>query len=156
MEGNDAVTSPSMDGKVLVHDDGRCKNGLYHTPLTPEGLCPACGFYPDMQSTAFVLLDPVCTDCGHPESQHETYEYRQGKSRHCLQKIGHPKCKCGGFTTALPQVSVLVADLEKLMEYVQWHGGVHDCSCPEDDTCDCFGKPINAAVNRLCNAAIEK
>jgi hypothetical protein len=32
---------------ALVHDDS-C--GEF---LTPEGLCPKCKFYPDMQSTAF-------------------------------------------------------------------------------------------------------
>lgn len=38
-----------------------------------------------------------------------------------------------------------------LREYVAWNGGVHDPGCPDDDTCDCEGKPINAAVNKLCS-----
>lgn len=145
-----------MDGKILVHDDGRCANGNYHTPLTPEGLCPACGIHPDMQSTAFVVSDPTCTNCGHPMSQHETYEYRGDKSRACLQKIGQPKCKCPGFSIAAKTVTVFLSDLKLLMEYVAWHGGVHDCSCPEDDTCECFGKPMNDAVNRLCRVGDQE
>lgn len=39
--------------KILVHDDGPCKNGKLQTPLV-NGFCPACGFHPDMQSRAVV------------------------------------------------------------------------------------------------------
>jgi hypothetical protein len=37
--------------KVMVHDDS-C--GEY---LTKSGKCPKCNFYPDMQSTAFTMID---------------------------------------------------------------------------------------------------
>jgi hypothetical protein len=37
-----------------------------------------------------------------------------------------------------------------LREYVEWNGGVHARNCPEDDTCDCHGRKINDAVNKLC------
>ena len=34
-----------------------------------------------------------------------------------------------------------------LEQYARWTGGVHDQGCPEDDTCDCSGKPANDAIN---------
>ena len=42
--------------------------------------------------------------------------------------------------------------LEALKAFVEWHGGAHEEDCPCDDTCNCAGAPINAAVN----AAIRK
>lgn len=42
--------------------------------------------------------------------------------------------------------------LEALKQYIDWYGAAHEQGCPEDDTCDCKGKPINEAVN----AAIAK
>ena len=37
--------------------------------------------------------------------------------------------------------------LTALKEFIDWHGPAHDNDCPEDDTCDCAGAPINARVN---------
>jgi hypothetical protein len=37
----------------LVHSDGKCKDGSIDTPLDADGLCPVCGFHPDMQSTEY-------------------------------------------------------------------------------------------------------
>lgn len=31
--------------------------------------------------------------------------------------------------------------------YVEWHGGIHDDGCSEDNTCDCSGKPRNDGLN---------
>lgn len=42
------------------------------------------------------------------------------------------------------------AMIDGLRQYVEWCGGVHDDGCPEDDTCECSGKPINDAVNAIC------
>lgn len=39
---------------------------------------------------------------------------------------------------------------ESILKYVEWHGGIHDDDCPQDDTCDCSGKPINDGVNAAC------
>lgn len=36
-----------------------------------------------------------------------------------------------------------------LKKIVLWHGGVHHQDCPEDDTCNCEGKPINDRINRF-------
>lgn len=36
---------------------------------------------------------------------------------------------------------------DALEKYVEWHGGVHDEECPEDDTCDCSWKWVNDGVN---------
>jgi hypothetical protein len=37
--------------------------------------------------------------------------------------------------------------LKGLGDYIDYHGGIHDDGCPEDDTCDCTGKPLNDGVN---------
>jgi hypothetical protein len=39
---------------------------------------------------------------------------------------------------------------QAIVAYVEWFGGLHDGECPEDDTCDCSGKPINDGVNAAC------
>ena len=43
---------------VMVHDDGPCADGKEDTILQ-GGRCPACGFSPDMQSTAFIFHCPT-------------------------------------------------------------------------------------------------
>lgn len=50
--------------KVLVHDDGKCKNGNRHTVLV-GGFCPACGFHPDTQSTALINVAPGAAAHSH-------------------------------------------------------------------------------------------
>lgn len=48
-------------------------------------------------------------------------------------------------------LSAAVETLEKALkgieEYIRWHGPVHVGECPEDDTCDCEGRPINDGIN---------
>src|SRR5262245_3149612 len=41
--------------------------------------------------------------------------------------------------------------LRGLKAYVDWFGGVHDDECPQDDTCDCSGKPANDGINGAIN-----
>src|ERR1035438_6447906 len=43
-------------------------------------------------------------------------------------------------------------DVENLRKYAEAMAGLHAEDCPADDTCDCYGKPINDSVNRLCEA----
>ncbi len=52
------------------------------------------------------------------------------------------------------EVRKILALLAAFKLYVEWHGGAHEADCPEDDTCDCEGKPVNDAVNESI-AAME-
>jgi hypothetical protein len=36
---------------------------------------------------------------------------------------------------------------ERLAQYLEYCGAIHDVDCPEDDTCDCAWKPVNDAAN---------
>lgn len=48
---------------------------------------------------------------------------------------------------------------DALKKYIEWVGGLHDDGCPEDDTCDCSGKPINDGINaavRYFDAALAQ
>ena len=45
--------------------------------------------------------------------------------------------------------------LEALVEYVAWHGPLHEDDCPCDDTCDCQFKRINAGVNLACRLLLD-
>jgi hypothetical protein len=40
------------------------------------------------------------------------------------------------------------ADVANMHDYIEWHGPQHLHGCPEDDTCDCGGRPINESVNK--------
>jgi hypothetical protein len=44
----------------------------------------------------------TCTRCGHPESDHETIEYRGDKPRACMNNNGHD-CPCSRFQVAAPE-----------------------------------------------------
>jgi len=46
-------------------------------------------------------------------------------------------------------------DIEGLRAYVQWYGAAHQDDCPGDDTCDCICKPLNDAVNAVCQKAFD-
>jgi hypothetical protein len=37
--------------------------------------------------------------------------------------------------------------LSSVREYIDWSGALHLGDCPEDDTCDCDGKPVNDGIN---------
>lgn len=47
-------------------------------------------------------------------------------------------------------VTLTKQQLEDLHDYAEWHGGAHAEDCPGDDTCDCIGRPLNDAINRIC------
>jgi hypothetical protein len=36
-----------------------------------------------------------------------------------------------------------------LKKMVLWHGGIHGPDCPQDDTCNCEGKPINDRIEQI-------
>ena len=42
----------------LVHSDGKCSDGKTET-LLMGGFCPACKYFPDMQSVAIALYCPA-------------------------------------------------------------------------------------------------
>lgn len=41
---------------------------------------------------------------------------------------------------------------KQFLAYIEWHGAAHERSCPEDDTCDCKGKPINDGITKSLTA----
>lgn len=93
------------------------------------------------------MNEQVCTECGHTEAHHETYEYRGDKSRHCLfvyfsnSSLPPTRCKCRRFSAEPKTVRVAVDDLKKLQAYVTYWGAADEC-----------GVEVNEAVNRLCGA----
>jgi hypothetical protein len=44
---------------------------------------------------------------------------------------------------------------DALKRYIEWVGAIHDDGCPEDDTCECSGKPINDGVNAAYKFLVE-
>lgn len=53
------------------------------------------------------------------------------------------------------ETTIRAHDIERLRQYVEWWGGIHEPSCPADDTCDCSGKSINDAVNHICRVLVS-
>lgn len=50
--------------------------------------------------------------CGHPESSHETVEYRGNKDRHCLQRLpSETRCGCKRFVAAMTPEEMAQAGL---------------------------------------------
>ena len=52
-------------------------------------------------------------------------------------------------------VTLTESEVEGLREYVQWYGAAHQNNCPQDDTCDCICKPLNDAVNAICQKTFD-
>ena len=85
-----------------------------------------------------------------------TMEYlRDWFARHrddyCSHDASPPHAWSEYFEWLLQDVARLTERVQALrtalLSMVEWHGGVHGEDCPEDDTCECIGQSINAAVN---------
>lgn len=44
-------------------------------------------------------------------------------------------------------VEALEKEHAALDHYIEWNGAVHADECPQDDTCDCYGKEVNDEVD---------
>lgn len=53
------------------------------------------------------------------------------------------------------KLTVTEDQIEGLRQYVEWWGAAHAKGCPQDDTCDCPCKPLNAAVNSILSGAFD-
>lgn len=62
--------------------------------------------------------------------------------------LTNPEYQVQPFITDCFRLTRDLAEARKaLADYALWVGSVHERDCPEDDTCACKCKPINAAVN---------
>jgi hypothetical protein len=89
----------------------------------------------------------------------------RAQSSHRL--VGDASCAVAepsGHNAADPTVAPVAVSLDPhrlqsmadaVCKYVEWHGGIHDDGCPQDDTCDCSAKPINDGVNAACRYLAE-
>ena len=45
--------------------------------------------------------------------------------------------------------------MEALKLSAEWSGAFHIAPCPQDDTCDCAGKPVNDKINEAYKRGAE-
>lgn len=87
---------------------------------------------------------PTCSEFGYPK------------------RVGEGLCSCDGVSAAAApgiappiQLQLTEAEISGLVDYVNFNGAAHTDECPADDTCDCIAKPMNDAVNSICQKACD-
>lgn len=98
---------------------------------------------------------------GTSSSMHEISKVQAGRIRELEAQVAtledrnlvHVSVKVADLPVALKAIELADAALNALRDFVAWHGPAHEINCPEDDTCDCRGRELNARVNRVLEDA---